>query len=163
MKRFISILTTMVLILIITTTTFAFGMNSPPKSADNTYFIAFESKIDKNVIKAHGGEIKRQYKYIPVVTAKLSDKAAEALSKNPKISYIEKDAIAHTSSQVIPWGIPHVKATDVQALGYSGKGLKVGIIDTGIDYYHEDLLVSGGATFVDGTTDIWMIMGMVLL
>ena len=66
-------------------TTFAHE-KSPPDSATNTYFIAFESKVDKNVIKTHSGEIKHQYKYMSVVAAKLPEKAVEALSKNPNIS-----------------------------------------------------------------------------
>ncbi|WP_245683830.1 S8 family serine peptidase [Vulcanibacillus modesticaldus] len=51
---------------------------------------------------------------------------------------------------MIPWGVTHVKATDVHGLGYTGEGIKIGIIDTGIDYTHEDLNIVGGATFVEG-------------
>jgi len=36
-----------------------------------------------------------------------------------------------------------VAVTETQQLGYSGKGIKVGVIDTGIDYNHGDLHVSG--------------------
>ncbi len=151
-RKLLAILTSLTLILAIATTTFAHEKSPPNSSASDTYFIAFQSKIDKNVIKTHGGEIKRQYKHIPVVTAKLPEKAINALSKNPNIAYIEQDATAYATSQVIPWGIPHVKATDAQNLGYTGQGLKVGVIDTGIDYTHEDLHVTGGISFVDGTT-----------
>ncbi len=152
MKRILVLLTSLAMVLLIATTSFAYEKSSPNSSADDTYFIAFQSKIDKNVIKAYGGEIKHQFKYIPVVTAKLPEKAVNALSKNPNITYIEKDAIAYATSQVIPWGVPHVKATDAQDLGYTGQGVKVGVIDTGIDYTHEDLHVTGGISFVDGTT-----------
>lgn len=41
--------------------------------------------------------------------------------------------------------------------------MKVGVIDTGIDCTHEDLHVTGGVTFVDGTTDYTMIMDMELM
>lgn len=70
MKRILSIITIFALILVLTTTSFAYNKESPPDSAANTYFIAFESKVDKDVIKSHGGEIRKQYKYMPVVTAK---------------------------------------------------------------------------------------------
>ncbi|MFT9488440.1 S8 family serine peptidase [Tepidibacillus infernus] len=152
MRRLLVVITTLLLIFTLTTSMLA-QEKIPPDRADNTYFIAFKSKVDTKVIKDHGGKLKNQYQYIPVVAAKLPDKAIEALSKNPNIDYIEKDAIAKASSQVIPWGIPHVKATNVQDLGNSGKGIKIGIIDTGIDDTHEDLKVNGGATFVEGTTD----------
>lgn len=142
----------MILIFTLTTSTFAYGKLQANATTD-TYFVAFESKIDKNVIKRHGGVVDKQYKHIPVVTAKLSGKAVEALIKNPNIAYVEKDAQAKISSQIVPWGIPHVKATDTQNLGYTGKGVKVGIIDTGIDYTHEDLQVSGGINIINGTAD----------
>ncbi len=152
MRKILSIVTLLALLFTITSSAFAIE-NSPPNSASNTYFIAFKSKTDQNIIKSHGGEIKRQYKYIPVITAKLPDKAVKALVKNPNIAYIEKDATVHINSQVVPWGVPHVKATDAQTLGYTGKGIKVGVIDTGIDYTHEDLNVSGGISFVAGIND----------
>jgi subtilisin len=118
-----------------------------------TYFVGFQSNVDVNVIKSSGGEVKRQYKYMPVVAAKLPDKAVLALGKNPKISYIEEDGKVAAIGQVTPWGVPHIKATDVQETGITGAGIKVGVIDTGIDYTHEDLEVSGGETFVTGSTD----------
>ena len=73
MRRLLSLLTGLVLVLLIATGVFAHE-KSPPDSAANTYFISFESKVDKNVIKTHGGEIKHQYKYMPVIAAKLPDK-----------------------------------------------------------------------------------------
>jgi len=86
-------------------------------SGTKSYLVGFKDKTGKEVIKTHGGKVKKQYKYIPVV------------------------------------GISHIQATESQQLGYSGKGIKVGVIDTGIDYNHEDLHVSGGTSVITGTTD----------
>ncbi|OEF99313.1 hypothetical protein BHF71_01605 [Vulcanibacillus modesticaldus] len=82
-------MTSLLLILSLVTTSFA-QEKSPPNSAGNTYFIAFKSKVNKNIIKNHGGEINRQYKHFPVIVAKLSEKAVTELTKNPNIAYIEK-------------------------------------------------------------------------
>ena len=35
--------------------------------------------------------------------------------------------------------VPLINADDVWELGYSGEGITIAIIDTGIDYNHEDL------------------------
>ncbi len=39
----------------------------------------------------------------------------------------------------IPWGVQRINAPAVWAMGYTGQGIVVGIIDTGTDYTHPDL------------------------
>lgn len=143
----------------------AFGMllgSVSPVSAqnDNTpkdYFIGFNSKVSEGELKdirGVGGQVKHQFKYLNVVLAKLSDKAVWALqSKNPNIAYIEADGMAEAIGQTTPWGIPHINADSVQATGVTGSGVKVAILDTGIDGNHEDLNVLGGASFISGEPD----------
>jgi subtilisin len=80
-------------------------------------------------------------------------KAALALANNPNIEYVEEDAKVHIVSQVTPWGITKIKAIDVQQSGFTGMGVKIGIIDSGIDFTYEDLDVTEGVTFVEGTTN----------
>ena len=110
-KRLLVVLSSLLLILTLTIPVFAHEKSPPNSSGSDTYFIAFKSKSDQNEIKNLGGEIKRQYKYIPVIAARLPEKAVTALSKNPNIDYIEQDTEAYAIGQVIPWGIPHVNAT----------------------------------------------------
>jgi subtilisin len=151
MRRLLFILTSFICIIAITSTSFASGMEKPPNF--KSYFVAFNKDVDVSLIKTYGGEIKRQYKFMPVVSVNLTEKAAEAIKNNPKVDYVELDGVVKAIGQETPWGVPHVKASDVQNTGITGYGVKVGVIDTGIDYTHEDLKVSGGETFVEGTTD----------
>ncbi len=44
--------------------------------------------------------------------------------------------------------IPQIKADAVQSSGVKGSGVKVAVLDTGIDASHEDLNVAGGASFI---------------
>ena len=50
---------------------------------------------------------------------------------------------------------PFIGAPDVWDLGYTGKGIKVGVIDTGIDYLHPNLkdAYKGGYDFVNNDED----------
>ncbi|MDZ4938627.1 S8 family serine peptidase, partial [Clostridium perfringens] len=50
---------------------------------------------------------------------------------------------------------PFIGAPEVWDLGYTGKGIKVGVIDTGIDYVHPVLkdASKGGYDFVDNDND----------
>lgn len=67
MKRFFVFLITFLLILEGSSLSFAVGSHStePTKS----YFVAFQNgTVDSALLKANGGEIKKQYKFIPVAS-----------------------------------------------------------------------------------------------
>ena len=84
-----------------------------------------------------------------------------SLSKKYNVRSIEPDQIVYaigkpisngkpTSSQptqTIEWGINAVKAPNMWA-SYQGAGVKVAVIDTGIDLSHPDLKVVGGKNYV---------------
>ena len=57
--------------------------------------------------------------------------------------------ILQPPAQPIPWNITMVKADQVWSR-VTGQGVKVAIIDTGIDNDHPDLSVAGGVSFVPG-------------
>ncbi|MDC3425098.1 S8 family serine peptidase [Aquibacillus sp. 3ASR75-11] len=148
MRRLL-ILTTVFLLMAIASPSLASEGERAPNFKD--YFVSFNNQVDVNLIKNYGGEVKRQYQNMPVVSVTLPEKAAKALSNNPRVEYVEADGKVKAIGQETPWGVPHVKATEVQESGLLGTGVKVGVLDTGIDYLHEDLNVSGGVSFVSGT------------
>ena len=53
--------------------------------------------------------------------------------------------------QPIPWNISMVKAPGAWAKGYTGKGVKVAVLDTGVAP-HPDLVIAGGISFVPGVS-----------
>lgn len=55
------------------------------------------------------------------------------------------------ANQPLPWNITQIKADQVWNR-VTGKGVKLAIIDTGIDENHPDLIVADGASFVPGNT-----------
>jgi subtilisin len=54
-------------------------------------------------------------------------------------------------AQPIPWNIKLVKAPEAWKRGTTGSGVNVAILDTGIAS-HGDLVISGGASFIPGST-----------
>lgn len=137
-------------------------------SADSTsskskdYIVGFKSSeigalSNENAILKAGGKVEKQFSIINAAKASLTDKAVKDLKKNPAVAYIEEDykATAYEQAykfkpkaQTVPYGIPHIKADQVQAQGFNGGGVKVAVLDTGIDASHEDLNVAGGTSFV---------------
>jgi subtilisin family serine protease len=75
----------------------------------------------------------------------LSPKAIKALAESKGVVRVEEDAMVYATGkavsqplQVIPWGIGRIGAPQVWNVT-AGAGIKVAVIDTGIDFKHPDL------------------------
>ncbi len=130
--------------------------SNPNASVKKEYLIGFakgnkaSAQTSQNLVTAAGGEVQHTFQYMDVVEVSLPEKAAEALKKNPNIAFVEENVEVMATAQTVPWGIPHIKADKAHAAGVTGSGVKVAILDTGIDANHADLNVRGGASFVAG-------------
>jgi len=89
-----------------------------------------------------------------------SDQEIEVLKSNPNVVHVEEDPIrypmhlrggesvrpAHRKlfhdGDEIPYGVRMVQAPEVWALSFRGQGVKVCVMDTGIDASHEDFVRS---------------------
>ncbi|WP_173918387.1 S8 family peptidase [Halobacillus sp. Marseille-Q1614] len=132
------------------------GMVSADSKSKNSpvedYLVKFKGAHALS-IESLGGEVEHQYQYMNVVKAKLPEQAVKALENNPNVEYVEKDQEAKALAQTSPPGISQINADDVQATGNTGSGVKVAVLDSGIEAGHEDLNVAGGASFVSSEPD----------
>lgn len=119
-----------------------------------------------DLVSSHGGNITRQFRIVPAVAARIPPQAMAALQNAPGIAAVEPDGVvnAHGEYDVV-WGINKVKAPvvhsgawigpDVTPVPIRGAGIRVAVLDTGIDYTHPDLWAnySGGYDFVNNDSD----------
>lgn len=124
-------------------------------------------KSDIDFINSHGGIVKRRYKIIRAISADIPKESIDIIAKSPNVEYVENDekVFAHVPigtcqeiqvlEQKTPWGVSRIGSRLVNAMGNTGKGIKIGILDTGIDYNHEDLKSNyrGGYNFVGNNDD----------
>jgi len=101
------------------------------------------------------GTVKFVYPEIQAVAADLSDKEIAELRAGGTVRYIEPDYIVTALGPTIPWNIQQINADKVQAANINGTGVRVAVIDTGIDYTHPDLagVYAGGYNVLTGTGD----------
>ncbi|WP_426448481.1 S8 family serine peptidase [Paenibacillus sp. S-38] len=127
-------------------------MSAAKKGKDKRIIVTFKKKADKTVLQKAKGKIKREHKHLPVIAATVTDTELEAMKKNPLIQSIEEDIQLKAEEQVQDWGATVSGATYAWSSGFTGQGVKVGVLDSGISLNHSDLSVAGGASFVDYTT-----------
>ncbi len=105
---------------------------------------------DETGIRRGGGKVHRRFHLVPAVAAEVPRSYIFKLRSMRGVAYVEEDAEVFALEQSVPWGVAAVQS--VQTLQYNqGAGVKVAVIDTGIDLTHPDLRVAGSVTYVSGT------------
>ncbi|MBP7936893.1 MAG: S8 family peptidase [Phycisphaerae bacterium] len=112
--------------------------------------------VEKTLVRAAGGAIKHTYSLVPAIAATLPRTAVAALQNNPNVTVIEPDGEFHAVDAELDntWGVKKIGAGEVHT-STTGIGVKVAILDSGINYNHPDLNgnYAGGYDFVNSDAD----------
>ncbi|WP_026887057.1 S8 family peptidase [Clostridium beijerinckii] len=150
MKKIISTITVLLVAFGFTTNVNAAVVTSV-STPNERVIVVFKNKADKNIVSKARGNVRREYKNANVLSASVPTTAIKDLKDDPNILAVEPDVIVKANSQTVDWGVNKIQAPTAWASSYTGKGVKIGVVDTGIAN-HEDLLVSGGTAFTSYTT-----------
>jgi len=103
-----------------------------------------------------GGRITHQFTNFPVVLASLPERALEGLGRAPGVTFIEENGEMWAIQQTVPWGISRIGAPDAWSASAVGTGIRLAVLDTGIDGGHDDLQgnVVAGTNTVDSTSPL---------
>jgi subtilisin len=122
--------------------------------------IGFKDKSDTTMARSHGWKIHQEYQTVSAVACSLPKHELEALKKDPKVVYVEEDVPVYAVVDLADsWGVQKIGAAAVHNTGNMGNdnigGIRVAVIDTGINYFHEDLDANyvGGYDFVNNDAD----------
>jgi subtilisin family serine protease len=103
--------------------------------------------VGAQAVGALGGRIEHVYRHALLgFSFRGSAAAAQALTRNPDVLQVVADRELRAVGETLPWGIKridalHPEAPDAHEAGFTGAGVSIGILDTGIDLDHPDLNV----------------------
>lgn len=118
------------------------------------YIVTFEDKVEEELIEKSKGKLVKEFETVPVVAASLTSQAVKEMENNSQVKSIEKDEMFRISYQRQEWGIAAINAPMAWKSNYSGSGIKIAVIDTGISP-HLDLEIAGGISYVDYTSSYY--------
>lgn len=113
--------------------------------------ILFSEKIDKSVVEEVNGQVVEEIDTLPMLKANVPKKAIPILIQNENIISVERERVIETKPEDINWGIDDINIKSGVDSQLTGEGIKIAILDSGIDQDHKDLNIAGGASFVQYT------------
>jgi|GEM_PF-392871 len=123
---------------------------SGASSAQERVIVFFKSKAGRSLVDQAKGRVNKQFRNIPALAISVPAAAIQGLKHNPNVESIEIDQPIQTE-QTQDWGIAKTQAPSAWTSGYTGKGVKIAVVDTGIAP-HEDLAIAGGTSVVAYTS-----------
>lgn len=142
--------------------TFLPGSALPAEKSVIVRFRQSPGPSERALISKVRGKVKRSHQLIPAMTVTLPEEEIAKLRKNRNVVFVEENAVYAVAPEPPTgneygnaWGVKHIFADAAHAAGNKGTGIKIAVLDTGIDYTHEDLAVNygGGYDFASGDND----------
>ncbi len=130
-------------------------------AADRDVIIGYDKPVgvfEKEQVENHGGNVTEEFHLINAVSARVPEVEIEKMKKESGIKYIVADSIFIASDEYTSsWGVQYIGGQPVHNQSINGTGVKIAVLDTGIDYTHPDLKdnYKGGYNFIANTSDPW--------
>ena len=135
----------------------ASGNAQAPASKASDIIVLFRDGVTaaerERLVRQSGGVATRHFRNVPASAARVGASARSFLERHPDVLSVVPDReveklgkptgdASATAAQVVPAGVMRVGAQP-GAVTFTGAGVGVAIVDTGIDIQHDDLTVAG--------------------
>ena len=143
---------TFALLVLLTSTSITPSFAATSDNEHEKVIISFEDGIDYQALKDMGADIHSELDAISSVIATIPSTTIMKADTDVSIQTISDEPVFKAAIQQPSWGYHHIKAPAALKLGYTGKGVKIAVIDSGINSRHPDLKVAGGASMIEGAS-----------
>ena len=92
----------------------------------------------RHALRATGGKVHFDFGELRTIAVTVPVAALEGLKHNPHVESVEVDVPRYPMGQVVPWGVSAVQAPEAVLAGADGNGMKVCVIDSGVNAAHAD-------------------------
>lgn len=140
-----------------------FIYSSPAIAEANTIdqqrvIVSFHNEVDRQLLNNYADKVVHVFDELPSAVVEVTDVQKKMLQVHPAVESVEVDKPIEKSAQATPWGYKAIKADQRVPSTLSGKGVKIGVLDSGVDIDHPDLRIAGGACMLtiawsDGCVD----------
>lgn len=107
--------------------------------------VFFHNEVNRALLEENTEKINFIFDELPAAAVNVTEDQKKLLTSHSDIQMIQSDQPVEKSAQTIPYGYKLVGANKRVPSTLSGKGVKVAIIDSGVDTKHPDLSIAGGA------------------
>jgi len=134
--------------------------NATAEEADQEVVIVYKNEDGKEAALQQATEVQHEFETLPAVSATVSPEELRDLVNNPDIDYVERnipfqitDMEAYGSTPAVNfnersnWNYNQVAPNLMWEKGFTGQGVKVAVIDSGI-FPHPELTIAGGVSTI---------------
>jgi subtilisin len=140
-------------------------------AAERSVIIGFKQRpgpAERDLVRGQRGRVKKSFRLIKAFAAKVPEQAIARLRSDPRVRYVAEDAVVSVVDPELSdaeygssWGVEHIGCRAVHEQDITGHGIKIAVLDTGVDYTHPELAANyqGGHDFIfnddDPVDDSW--------
>ena len=134
-------------------------------AADKRVIIGFHQApgaVEAAAVSSRKGKINRKFKHLRAMTASLPEEEIAKLKNNPLVAYVQEDVRVQMIAPLAAaeyqesWGVSRIGSAVAHDASILGTGVKIAILDTGIDASHPELspAFKGGISFVQDANGV---------
>ena len=127
---------------------FQIPTNSFANESTERVMIEFAGEMNEAIFQDEHIDIHHVFESLSTLSATIPSSYKNQIFQKYHVASIALDPVVKISEQEKDWGYKEVLAPVSKQSGWTGKGVKIGIIDTGVQMDHPDLKIVGGTSVI---------------